>query len=144
MYIESTQHNLYSDILNALATAKQLGRMEERYANRGKTNLISKRKATELFGTEIVNRYHEQYGIPDATGTKANSTRQYSFTRLNELVEAEKIEEAIVRFEVKVRTRQKYATKDTIQQWIENDGGREWVAKGLPLPNRCLTPKAEL
>ena len=144
MFIESTQNNLYSDILNALAIAKQLGRMEERYANRGKTNLISKRKATELFGAEIVKRYHEQYGIPGATGTKANSTRQYSFTILNELVEAEKIEEGVVKFEIEVRRRQKYATKDTIQEWIENDGGREWVAKGLPLPNRCLTPKAEL
>lgn len=144
MHLTSSNNNLYSDILKALATAKQLGRLEERYANRGKTNLISKRKATELFGTEIVRRYHDQYGIPDATGTKANSTRQYSFTLLNELVEAEKIEEGIVRFEVEVRTRQKYATKDTIQEWIENDGGREWIAKGLPLTNRCLKPKADL
>ena len=135
---------LYSDIIQALATAKQLGRMEERYANRGKTNLISERKATELFGSEIVRRYQEQYGCPERTGNKANSKRLYSLTRLNELVEAEKIEEAIVRFEVKVRTRQKYATKDTIQEWIENDGGREWVAKGLPLPNRCLKPKVDL
>lgn len=101
------QGSLYTDIIQALATAKQLGRLEERYANRGKTNLISKRKATELFGTEIVRRYHEQYGIPDATGTKANSTRLYSFTRLNELVEAEKIEEGIVKFEVEIRRRQR-------------------------------------
>lgn len=135
---------LYSDIIQALATAKQLGRMEERYANRGKTNLISERKATELFGAEIVRRYQEQYGCPMRTGNKATSKKLYSLTRLNELVEAEKIEEAIVRFEVKVRTRQKYATKDNIQDWIENDGGREWIAKGLPLPNRCLTPKVEL
>ena len=119
MYIESTQHNLYSDILNALAIAKQLGRMEERYANRGKTNLISKRKATELFGTEIVNRYHEQYGIPDATGTKANSTRQYSFTKLNELVEAEKIEEGVVKFELEVRRRQKSKCRDHVEQWLQ-------------------------
>ena len=114
MYIESTQHNLYSDILNALAIAKQLGRMEERYANRGKTNLISKRKATELFGAEIVKRYHEQYGIPGATGTKANSTRQYSFTILNELVEAEKIEEGVVRFEIKVCQMQKRKDRNAI------------------------------
>lgn len=126
---------LYTDIIQALATAKQLGRIEERYANRGKANLISKRKATELFGADIVRRYHEQYGIPDATGTKTNSTRLYSFTRLNELVEAEKIEEGIVRFEVKVRTRQKQTTKETIQRWLDN-GGRESVAKGLPLPNQ--------
>lgn len=119
MYIESTQHNLYSDILNALAIAKQLGRMEERYANRGKTNLISKRKATELFGTEIVNRYHEQYGIPEATGTKANSTRQYSFTKLNELVEAEKIEEGVVKFELEVRRRQKSKCRDHVEQWLQ-------------------------
>ena len=114
MYTESTQHNLYSDILNALAIAKQLGRMEERYANRGKTNLISKRKATELFGAEIVKRYHEQYGIPGATGTKANSTRQYSFTKLNELVEAEKIEEGVVRFEIKVCQMQKRKDRNAI------------------------------
>ena len=129
--------NLYTDILNALATAKQLGRLEERLARSGKSNLISLRKATALFGAEIVRRYHEQYGIPDATGTKANSTRLYSFTRLNELVEAEKIEEGIVRFEVKVRTRQKQATKDTIQRWLDN-GGRDSVAKGLPLPNQSI------
>lgn len=127
--------DLYSDIIQALATAKQLGRMEERYANRGKANLISKRKATELFGADIVRRYHEQYGCPMRTGNKANSKRLYSLTRLNELVEAEKIEEGIVRFEVKVRTRQKQATKDTIQRWLDN-GGRESVAKGLPLPNQ--------
>lgn len=120
MYTESTNHNLYSDILNALAIAKQLGRMEERYANRGKANLISKRKATELFGAEIVKRYHEQYGIPGATGTKANSTRQYSFTILNELVEAEKIEEGVVKFEVKVRKRQKY--EDRIAVLDKTDG----------------------
>ena len=120
MFIESTQNNLYSDILNALAVAKHLGRMEERYANRGKTNLISKRKATELFGAEIVKRYHEKYGIPGATGTKANSTRQYSFTVLNELVEAEKIEEGVVRFEIEVRRRQKH--QDRIAVLEKTDG----------------------
>ena len=111
---------LYSDIIQALAIAKHLGRMEERYANRGKTNLISKRKATELFGAEIVKRYHEQYGIPGATGTKANSTRQYSFTILNELVEAEKIEEGVVRFEIEVRRRQKH--QDRIAVLEKTDG----------------------
>ena len=120
MYIESTQHNLYSDILNALAIAKHLGRMEERYANRGKTNLISKRKATELFGAEIVKRYHEKYGVPSATGTKTNSTRQYSFTVLNELVEAEKIEEGVVKFEIEVRRRQKH--QDRIAVLEKTDG----------------------
>lgn len=106
--------SLYTDIIQALATAKQLGRLEERYARHGKANLISKRKATELFGTEIVNRYHEQYGIPEATGTKANSTRQYSFTKLNELVEAEKIEEGVVRFEIKVCQMQKRKDRNAI------------------------------
>ena len=106
---------LYTDIIQALATAKQLGRIEERYANRGKANLISKRKATELFGADIVRRYHEQYGIPDATGTKANSTRLYAFTLLNELVEAEKIEEAIVTFEIKVRDHQRRTDRDIMQ-----------------------------
>lgn len=110
---------LYSDIIQALATAKQLGRFEERYARHGKANLISKRKATELFGTEIVNRYHEQYGIPDATGTKANSTRQYSFTKLNELVEAEKIEQGVVKFELEVRRRQKSKCRDHVEQWLQ-------------------------
>lgn len=114
------QGSLYTDIIQALATAKQLGRLEERYANRGKANLISKRKATELFGAEIVRRYHEQYGIPDATGTKANSTRLYAFTRLNELVEAEKIEEGIVRFEIEVRRRQKF--QDRIAVLKKTDG----------------------
>ena len=111
MYISSTNHDLYSDILEALARAKQLGVIEERFANHGKANLISERKATELFGAKIVQKYHDKYGIPDATGTKANSTRQYSFTILNELVEAEKIEEGVVRFEVKVRNRQKHEDK---------------------------------
>ena len=120
MFIESTQNNLYSDILNALAVAKHLGRMEERYANRGKTNLISKRKATELFGAEIVKRYHEKYGVPSATGTKTNSTRQYSFTVLNELVEAEKIEEGVVKFEIEVRRRQKH--QDRIAVLEKTDG----------------------
>ncbi len=114
MHFESTNHNLYSDILNALAIAKQLGRIEERYANRGKANLLSKRKATELFGAEIVNRYHEQYGIPEATGDKANSARQYSFVKLNELVEAEKIEESIVKFEIKVCQTQKRKDRNAV------------------------------
>lgn len=119
MYFESTNHGLYSNILEALARAKHLGVIEERYARHGKANLISKRKATELFGTEIVNRYHEQYGIPDATGTKANSTRQYSFTKLNELVEAEKIEEGVVKFELEVRRRQKSKCRDHVEQWLQ-------------------------
>ena len=105
---------LYSDIIQALATAKQLGRMEERYANRGKTNLISERKATELFGAEIVRRYQEQYGCPERTGNKANSKRLYSLTRLNELVEAEKIEEGVVRFEIKVCQMQKRKDRNAI------------------------------
>ena len=114
MYISSTNHDLYSDILEALARAKQLGVIEERFANHGKANLISERKATELFGAKIVQKYHDKYGIPDATGTKANSTRQYAFTKLNELVEAEKIEEGVVRFEIKVRQRQKRKDRNAI------------------------------
>lgn len=114
MYISSTNHDLYSDILEALARAKQLGVIEERFANHGKANLISERKATELFGAKIVQKYHDKYGIPDTTGTKANSTRQYAFTKLNELVEAEKIEEGVVRFEIKVRQRQKRKDRNAI------------------------------
>ncbi len=98
---------LYTEIIQALAAAKQLGRMEERYANSGKAGLISERKATELFGSDVVRRYQEHYGCPGRTGTKANSKRLYSLTRLNELVEAEKIEEAIISFEVKVRNSQR-------------------------------------
>ena len=112
--------SLYTDIIQALATAKQLGRLEERYSGNGKANLLSKRKATELFGAEIVNRYHEQYGIPEATGDKANSTRRYSFVKLNELVEAEKIEESIVKFEIKVCQMQK--RKDRIAVLAKTDG----------------------
>lgn len=109
---------LYDEIVTALATAKQLGRMEERYANRGKTNLISERKAMEMFGCKVVKTYQDQYGCPERTGTKANSKRLYSLTRLNELVEAEKIEEAIVHFEVKVRDDQKRTDRDIFQAMI--------------------------
>jgi len=114
MYFESTNHGLYSNILEALARAKHLGVIEERFANHGKANLISERKATELFGARIVQKYHDCYGIPDATGTKANSTRQYAFTKLNELVEAERIEEGIVKFEIRVRERQKRKDRNAI------------------------------
>ena len=114
MYFESTNHGLYSNILEALARAKHLGVIEERFANHGKANLISERKATELFGARIVQKYHDCYGIPDATGIKANSTRQYAFTKLNELVEAEKIEEGIVKFEIRVRERQKRKDRNAI------------------------------
>lgn len=107
--------NLYSEIVSALASAKQLGRMEERYANRGNTNLISERKALEMFGTKVVKTYQEQYGCPDRTGTKANSKRLYSLTKLNELVEAEKIEEAIIHFEIKVRDDQRRTDRDVVQ-----------------------------
>ena len=129
-----SKDGLYSDILKALASAKQLGRLEERYYANGKDNLISERKARELFGAKALREYRAQYGCPERTGWKPNSKRLYSLSMLNEIVEAARIEEAIVTFETKVRESQRCATMDTVQAWLDG-GGRDKVAKGLPVPN---------
>lgn len=93
---------LYTDIIQALATAKALGAFEERH--RGET--VSSREALRRYGSRVVTEYRRQYGTPQRTGAAGNSKLRYQVALLEALRAGDEIERCVVGFEVKVRRQQ--------------------------------------